>query len=151
MPVKKGQPLFQFDRRPYEYKVEQLEAQLRASRANVEQAQAGAEAADAKVVSARDGVGQAQAAVNQAKAATANAVASVDKAKAASDLSRTEERIALNIQQVNVAAISQLKVPRANKNFKKQLRLFDRPTPACNRREPARNRLGQRYLRHRQG
>ena len=33
--------------------IEQLEAQLRASRANVEQAQAGAEAADAKVVSAR--------------------------------------------------------------------------------------------------
>jgi multidrug resistance efflux pump len=27
-PVKKGQPLFQFDRRPYEYKVRQLEAQL---------------------------------------------------------------------------------------------------------------------------
>jgi len=28
LPVKKGQPLFQFDRRPYAYKVEQLEAQL---------------------------------------------------------------------------------------------------------------------------
>ena len=28
MPVKKGQPLFQFDRRPYEHKVQQLEAQL---------------------------------------------------------------------------------------------------------------------------
>jgi multidrug resistance efflux pump len=28
MPLKKGQPLFQFDRRPYEYKVRQLEAQL---------------------------------------------------------------------------------------------------------------------------
>jgi len=27
-PVRKGQPLFQFDRRPYEYKVQQLEAQL---------------------------------------------------------------------------------------------------------------------------
>jgi len=78
VPVKKGQPLFQFDRRPYEYKVEQLEAQLRASRANVEHAQAGAEAADAKVVSARDGVGQAQAAVDQAKAVTTNAIASVE-------------------------------------------------------------------------
>lgn len=28
VPVKKGQPLFQFDRRPYEYKVQQLEAKL---------------------------------------------------------------------------------------------------------------------------
>jgi len=33
-PVKKGQPLFQFDRRPYEYQVRQLEAQLDASSAS---------------------------------------------------------------------------------------------------------------------
>ena len=32
VPVKKGQPLFQFDRRPYEYKVKQLEAQTRRAR-----------------------------------------------------------------------------------------------------------------------
>src|SRR5271165_6483609 len=31
VPVKKDQPLFQFDRRPYEYKVKQLEAQLAAA------------------------------------------------------------------------------------------------------------------------
>ena len=35
MPVKKGQPLFQFDRRPYEYKVQQLEAQLAEAKQNV--------------------------------------------------------------------------------------------------------------------
>jgi multidrug resistance efflux pump len=35
VPVKKGQPLFQFDRRPYEYKVQQLEAQLAEARQNV--------------------------------------------------------------------------------------------------------------------
>jgi multidrug resistance efflux pump len=35
VPVKKGQPLFQFDRRPYEYQVEQFEAQLAAARQNV--------------------------------------------------------------------------------------------------------------------
>jgi len=34
-PVAKGQPLFQFDRRPYEYKVRQLEAQLAQARQNV--------------------------------------------------------------------------------------------------------------------
>jgi multidrug resistance efflux pump len=34
-PVKKGQPLFQFDRRPYEHKVAQLEAQLAEAKQNV--------------------------------------------------------------------------------------------------------------------
>jgi multidrug resistance efflux pump len=34
-PVKKGQPLFQFDRRPYEPKVRQLEAEIRAADARV--------------------------------------------------------------------------------------------------------------------
>jgi multidrug resistance efflux pump len=34
-PVKKGQPLFQFDRRPYQYKVQQLEAQLAQAKQNV--------------------------------------------------------------------------------------------------------------------
>jgi multidrug resistance efflux pump len=35
VPVQKGQPLFQFDRRPYEYKVRQLEADLNAARERV--------------------------------------------------------------------------------------------------------------------
>jgi multidrug resistance efflux pump len=35
VPVKKGQPLFQFDRRPYEYKVRQLEAQLARAKQDV--------------------------------------------------------------------------------------------------------------------
>ena len=35
MPVKKGQPLFQFDRRPYEYKIQQLEAQFAEAKQNV--------------------------------------------------------------------------------------------------------------------
>jgi multidrug resistance efflux pump len=34
VPVKKGQPLFQFDRRPYEYQVRQLEAQQQAASAS---------------------------------------------------------------------------------------------------------------------
>src|SRR5882762_1089605 len=52
VPVKKGQPLFQFDRRPYEYQVSQLEAQLEVASATamsakykVEQLQAGLSAA----------------------------------------------------------------------------------------------------------
>ena len=45
MPVKKGQPLFQFDRRPYEYKVRQLEAQLAEAKQNVLVLQSNVEAA----------------------------------------------------------------------------------------------------------
>src|SRR5271170_6089180 len=33
--VKKGQPIFQFDRRPYEYKVQQVEAQLAEAKQNL--------------------------------------------------------------------------------------------------------------------
>ncbi len=36
MPVKKGQPLFQFDRRPFEYQVQLLEAQLAAAKQQVQ-------------------------------------------------------------------------------------------------------------------
>jgi len=49
VPVKKGQPLFQFDRRPYAYKVRQLEAQLAQARQNVEVMQVNTEAAAQKV------------------------------------------------------------------------------------------------------
>ena len=35
VPLKKGEPLFQFDRRPYEYKVKQLEAQLAKAKQDV--------------------------------------------------------------------------------------------------------------------
>jgi multidrug resistance efflux pump len=35
VPVKKGQPLFQFDRRPYQYKVDQLEASLAKAKQDV--------------------------------------------------------------------------------------------------------------------
>ena len=34
-PVKKGQPIFQFGRRPYEYKVDQIQAQLAEAKQNV--------------------------------------------------------------------------------------------------------------------
>jgi multidrug resistance efflux pump len=112
-PMKKGDLLLEIDPAPYQFTVDQLEAQLKASKANVEQAQAGAQAADANVTKAKDGVAQAQAAVDQAKAAVANAQASLNKAKAADELAKTQEQIALNIQRADVAAISQLKVAEA--------------------------------------
>jgi multidrug resistance efflux pump len=48
-PVKKGQPLFQFDRRPYEYKVQQLEAQLAQAKQNVQILKAGVDVATQKL------------------------------------------------------------------------------------------------------
>ncbi len=43
--VKKGQPLFQFDRRPYQYKVDQIAAQLAAAKQNVNVLRADVDAA----------------------------------------------------------------------------------------------------------
>jgi multidrug resistance efflux pump len=55
--VKKGQPLFQFDRRPYEYKVEQLQAQLAEARQNVLILKTNVEIAKQKVERAKVEVG----------------------------------------------------------------------------------------------
>ncbi len=50
VPVKKGQPLFQFDRRPYEYKVKELEAELAKAKQNVYVLEADVEVAKQKVI-----------------------------------------------------------------------------------------------------
>jgi multidrug resistance efflux pump len=50
VPVKKGQPLFQFDRRPYEYKVRELEAQLAKAKQDVRVMKADMEVSAQKVV-----------------------------------------------------------------------------------------------------
>ncbi len=49
VPVKKGQPLFQFDNRPYEMKVRQLEAELAQSKQDVRVMRSEVDAAAAKV------------------------------------------------------------------------------------------------------
>jgi multidrug resistance efflux pump len=56
VPVKKGQPLFQFDRRPYEYQVRQLEAQLSAALASAESAKYKVEQLKAGLASANQDV-----------------------------------------------------------------------------------------------
>ena len=53
VPVKKDQPLFQFDRRPYEYKVGQIEAQLAEAKQNVRILQADVEVATQKAIRAK--------------------------------------------------------------------------------------------------
>src|SRR5215831_14290147 len=51
--VKKDQPLFQFDRRPYEYKVEQISAQLAEAKQNVDVLKAELEAASQALIRTR--------------------------------------------------------------------------------------------------
>lgn len=53
VPVKKGQPLFQFDRRPYEYKVNQLQAQLAQATQNVKELKAEVEIATQKLAKSK--------------------------------------------------------------------------------------------------
>jgi multidrug resistance efflux pump len=48
--VKKGQPLFQFDRRPYEYQVKELEAELAKAKQNVKVLKADMEVSSQKIV-----------------------------------------------------------------------------------------------------
>jgi multidrug resistance efflux pump len=81
VPVKKGQPLFQFDRRPYEYKVQQLRAELAA-------AQEVMAAAESKIKQRQAGLVEAQQNVFVLKADEQAAAAKVDKL-------RSEEEYAL--------------------------------------------------------
>jgi len=60
VPVKKGQPLFQFDRRPYEYKVRQIEAQLAEAKQNVEVLKADVDAATQKAIRTKVELGYQQ-------------------------------------------------------------------------------------------
>lgn len=53
VPVKKGQPLFQFDRRLYEYRVQQLEAEVAAAKQNVRELKASLDVAVAEVDTAK--------------------------------------------------------------------------------------------------
>src|SRR5271169_1205119 len=53
IPIKKGQPLFQFDRRPYEYQVRQVESQLEAASASITAAQYKIKQLDAELAGAK--------------------------------------------------------------------------------------------------
>jgi membrane fusion protein, multidrug efflux system len=94
-PLRKGDLLLQVDPTEYQYKVAQLEAQLKAAQAAVRQAEAGLPAANAAIDSA------------QANAA---------KAKSADELAKTQEEMSLGVQRANAGAISVLKVAESTQN-----------------------------------
>jgi multidrug resistance efflux pump len=66
-PVKKGTPLYEYDTRPNEYALEQLTAQLAASRENISALQAGVEVAAASVEAAKASQAYAQAQLESSK------------------------------------------------------------------------------------
>jgi len=66
VPVKKGQPLLQFDRRPYEYQVRQLEAQLEANSASITSAQYKIKQLEAELAAAKQDVRMMKADVDAA-------------------------------------------------------------------------------------
>jgi len=119
-PLNKGDLLLEIDPTPYQNAVDQIDAQLKAAKANVKQARANLDAAHAGAKKAADAVQQAQAALSQANGAVANAQANVAKWRAAHDLAKTEEAMAVNLQKVGIGAISLLKVDEAKAKAREQ-------------------------------
>src|SRR5262249_6798848 len=81
-PLKKGALLLEINPEPYQYTVNQFEAQLAAARDNVKQSQAALQAAAANVVKGGAAIKQAQAALSQSRASLANAQAGLTRTRA---------------------------------------------------------------------
>jgi multidrug resistance efflux pump len=92
VPVKKGQPLFQFDRRPYEYQVRQLEAQEEA-------ASASAEAAKYKVEQLKAGLASANQDVRMYKADLDAAEQKVKKARSDLNYAKYQQQLSNGLAQ----------------------------------------------------
>ena len=86
VPVRKGQPLFQFDRRPYEYKVRQLEAELAAARETMAEA-------ESKVKQRQAGLVEAKQNVLVQKADMEAAAAKVDKLRSEEEYAQFQYRL----------------------------------------------------------
>jgi multidrug resistance efflux pump len=92
VPVKKGQPLFQFDRRPYEYQVQQLEAQLEAT-------SAGAAAAEGKVSQLKAGLAAANQDVQMYKADLDSAEQKVVRTKSELEYAKYQQQLSQGLAQ----------------------------------------------------
>jgi multidrug resistance efflux pump len=101
--VKKGDKLFEFDRRPYEYKVNAVKAQLAAAEQHVLELKTQLDAATSTVV-------QARAQRNAAKAALAAAAGTTAEAKAKRTLAQDTFAIALTLHKEDAGAISKLRM-----------------------------------------
>jgi multidrug resistance efflux pump len=103
--VKKGQALFQFDRRPYEYKVHQLEAQLAEAKQNVGVLKADMDAANAQLNKARSDL-----AYQQYQQRMFDTLAK-EQAVRGEDVERTATQVAAAVASEN-GAVAQLEAAR---------------------------------------
>jgi multidrug resistance efflux pump len=103
--VKKGQPLFQFDRRPYEYKVRQLEAQLAEAKQTVQVLKADMDAANAQRNKAK-----ADLAYQQYQQRMFDTLAK-EQAVRGEDVERTATQVAAAVATEN-GAVAQLEAAR---------------------------------------
>jgi multidrug resistance efflux pump len=110
VPVKKGDKLFEFDRRPYEYKVNAVKAQLAAAKQHVLELKAQLDAATSTLAQARAQRNAAKAALDVARAATAEANA---KCKQASD----SFEIAQAVSGEDKGAVSKLRMDQDRNNL----------------------------------
>jgi multidrug resistance efflux pump len=110
VPVKKGDKLFEFDRRPYEYKVNAVKAQLAAAKQHVLELKAQLDAAGGAVA-------QARAQRNAAKAALGGTVAATAEAKAKRELAQDTFNIAEALHKEDAGAISKLRMIQDRDNL----------------------------------
>ena len=121
VPVKKGQPLFQFDRRPYEYKVEQIDAQLAEAKQNVNVLKADVDVATQKSVRTKVELDYElyQKGIFDKLAREGQAVREEDVEKWATRVSTA--------QATNDEALAELK--RANLKYKSEIGGVNTPSP----------------------
>jgi multidrug resistance efflux pump len=118
--VKKGQPLFRFDRRPYEYKVRQLEAELAGAKQNVLVLKAELDAAEYEENDAKAALGRAETDLAEFKRAgravagirvenfrqtVLEKQASLDRAKAAAEQARLKYESQIGGVNTKVASL----------------------------------------------
>lgn len=89
VPVKQGEPLFQLDRRPYEYQVGQLQAQIEAAQARVAVSEAKIKQQQAEIVSAKQDVLMLGADMEATAAKVAKQKSELDYARFQSDRYRS--------------------------------------------------------------
>src|SRR5262249_25287247 len=102
VPVRKGDKLFEFDRRPYEYNVNAVKAQLAAAEQDVLELKP-------QLAAGTGAVAQARAHGNAANAALHAAVAPADEAKAKRALAQVAFTIAQTLLLEDSVAISKLR------------------------------------------
>ncbi len=115
-PLKKGDLLLEINPEPYQFTVNQVQAQIASGKFNVQQAGGGLSAAKANVLKAKADVLQAAAMMEQAKAGVATALATIAKVKALDVLAITNEQIAQNVRKQDAGAISDIDLARAVQN-----------------------------------